>query len=70
MVHLATLPVILLGLQLVEVSVEGRGRHPLVAVAQLGRGKQHEVRVVRGQAGVARARGDIGLKVNEEYNDY
>ena len=56
----------MLRLQLVEVSVEGRGRHPLVAVAQLGGGQQHEVRVVRGQAGVARRRGDVGLKVNEK----
>ena len=57
-------PAILLGLQLVEVSVEGRRGHPLVAVVQLRRGEQHEVGVVRvGQPGVARAAGvHVGLK--------
>ena len=69
MVHLATLPAILLRLQLVEVSVEGGGRHPLVALAQLGRGQQHEVRVVWGQSGVARGV-DIGLKANLKYEHY
>ena len=56
------MPAILLGLQLVEVSVEGRGGHPLVAVVQLRRREQHEVGVVRGQPGVARAGVDVGLK--------
>ena len=56
------MPAILLGLQLVEVFVEGRRGHPLVAVVQLRRGEQHEVGVVRGQPGVARPGVDVGLK--------
>ena len=62
--QLVTLPV-LLCLQLVQVSVEGRGRHPLVVVAQLGRGHQHEVCVVRSQAGVATG-GSVGLQTEKE----